>query len=106
MWLLYNSANILSDATMARYRSKEYPGRNWVGLKDAEYDGYMEKALASHNIAEKTELLYAAQRRFTDLDLMYPITTYGYYFMTTPKVKNIDMWGDLAPRLHSAVLMK
>ncbi|MDR1800340.1 MAG: ABC transporter substrate-binding protein [Lachnospiraceae bacterium] len=102
--VLYNGASVISDADMARYRSEEYPGRNWVGLTNKEYDDLIEKALASYDVEEKTEYFYDAQRLFMDLDLMYPITTYGYYFMTSPKVHDIDLWGDLAPRLYKATM--
>ncbi|MCL2495943.1 MAG: ABC transporter substrate-binding protein [Clostridiales bacterium] len=102
MWLLYNGAPILCDSRIARYTSSSYPGNNWVGMLDPVYDDLVARGLASSSVEEKTELLNQAQMVFMDHNTLYPVCTYGFFFMTQPEWEGIELWGDLSLRLRNA----
>jgi peptide/nickel transport system substrate-binding protein len=102
MWLLYNSTPPLADDTINRYTSAFYPGSNWIGLTDPVYDGLVAEGLNASTEEEKTEALYEAQRYFLDLKVLYPISTYGYHFITQPNVTGAKLWGDLSLHLNEA----
>jgi peptide/nickel transport system substrate-binding protein len=102
MWLLYNSTPPLADDTINRYTSAFYPGSNWVGTMDPAYDALVARGLNAATEEEKTAALNEAQKYFLDLKALYPISTYGYHFITQKNVTGAKLWGDLALHLNDA----
>jgi peptide/nickel transport system substrate-binding protein len=102
MWLLYNNTPFLADETINRYTSAFYPGSNWIGTTDPAYDALVAKGLNASTEEEKTAAFDEAQRYFLDLKALYPVCTFGYYFITQPNVTGTELWGDLALHLDKA----
>ncbi|MDR1539706.1 MAG: ABC transporter substrate-binding protein [Clostridiales bacterium] len=102
MWLLYNSTPVTSDETISRYMSEKYPGSNWCGITDATYDELVSKGVDADSEDEKAEFFKQAQKRLIDLQVLYPVCTYGYDFMAKPNITGIEMWGDHCIRLRNA----
>ncbi|MEG1997177.1 MAG: hypothetical protein RR051_01915, partial [Clostridiales bacterium] len=95
MWLLYNTCPALADEVIVRYTSSAYPGSNWSGIVDEEYDALVAAGMAAATEAEKTEKFAAAQKRLLDLDVLYPISTHDFAYVTKPNVSNyrVDLEG-------------
>ncbi|MDL2217198.1 ABC transporter substrate-binding protein [Christensenellaceae bacterium OttesenSCG-928-M15] len=102
LWLLYNSTPPLADDTINRYTSSFYPGSNWCGVQDAAYDDFVAKALAATNEEDKASNFNEAQKRLAELQVLYPVSTYGYYFVMQPSLTGVELWGDNSIRLRNA----
>ena len=94
MWLLYNSTPPTADETINRYTSSFYPGSNWIGLQDKTYDDLVAQGLAADTEAEKAGYFEAAQKRLIDLNILYPISTYGYNMIMQPSISGVEIYGD------------
>lgn len=88
LWLLYNTTPVLADETISRYTSDHYPGSNWSGIVDAEYDKLVAAGFAATTEAEKADYFAQAQKRLMDLQVLYPISTHNFSYVTKPGVDN------------------
>ncbi|MCL2495817.1 MAG: ABC transporter substrate-binding protein [Clostridiales bacterium] len=95
MWLLYNSTNFLGDDTVNRYTSYMYPGSNWCGVTDSDYDAKVTAGLTATTEADKRTAFQAAQKRLIDLNVLYPATTFGDYTLMQPNISGVTIKGDL-----------
>ncbi|MCL1975783.1 MAG: ABC transporter substrate-binding protein [Firmicutes bacterium] len=95
MWLLYNSTNFLTDDTVNRYTSSMYPGSNWCGVTDSDYDAKVAAGLSATSEADKREAFNAAQKRLIDLNVLYSASTYGDYVLTQPRISGLALRGDI-----------
>ena len=101
MWILYNDSSTTGDNTIIRYTSEYYPGNNWCGVTDPEYDAYVAAAMSAKTEQEKTDNFHAAQRRLMDLQVLFPVATNS---MARVLQKNITGWktyGDSGFRLQT-----
>ena len=94
MWMLYNTTPPLADETINRYTSGFYPGSNWIGLQDKIYDDLVAQGLAAATQAEKAQYFDAAQKRLLDLQVLYPISTYGYNLVMQPYISGVEVQGN------------
>jgi peptide/nickel transport system substrate-binding protein len=95
MWLLYNSTNFLTDDTVNRYTGSMYPGSNWCGVTDSDYDAKVAAGLSATTEATKRDAFDAAQKRLIDLNVLYPASTYGDYTLTQPNIRGLALRGDI-----------
>lgn len=95
MWLLYNSTNFLTDDTVNRYTSSMYPGSNWCGVTDSDYDAKVAVGLSAATEADKRIAFDAAQKRLIDLNVLYSASTYGDYVLTQPNISGLSLRGDI-----------
>ena len=101
MWVLYNDSSPMGDNTIIRYTGENYPGNNWCGVEDAEYDRYVAAGLSATTEQAKYDAFYAAQRRLMDLQVVFPVATNS---MARVSQKNITGWtayGDTGFRLQT-----
>jgi len=94
MWLLYNSTNLLADDTVNRYTSSMYPGSNWCGVTDSEYDAKVAAGLSAASEAEKRVAFDAAQKRLIDLNVLYSASTFGDYTLMQPNITGLALRGE------------
>lgn len=94
MWLLYNSTNILTDDTVNRYTGSMYPGSNWCGVTDSDYDANVAAGFAATSEDEKRAAFEEAQKRLIDLNVLYSVSTYGDYVLTQPNISGLSLRGD------------
>ncbi|MDR1589565.1 MAG: ABC transporter substrate-binding protein [Oscillospiraceae bacterium] len=104
MWVLYNTTGAIADDTINRYTSKSYPGSNWCGVTDAEYDALVEAGLNAKTEQEKYDSFYAAQRRLMDLQVIYPISTFSVGEVMQKNVSGYKSYGDLGFRLQTVTI--
>jgi len=104
MWVLYNNSPSIADETINRYTSSFYPGNNWCGVMDPEYDALVAEGLAASTEAEKYEKFYAAQKRLTDLQVLYPVSTFSFGAVYQNNVSGIIQYADNAARYHTVTI--
>jgi len=95
MWLLYNSSNIMGDDTINRYTSSMYPGSNWCGVQDEEYDKAVAEGFAATTEEAKLAAFETAQKRLLDLRVIYSASTYSDYALTQANITGLALRGDL-----------
>lgn len=103
MWCLYNTTGAIADDTMVRYTSEYYPGNNWCGVQDAEYDALVAAALSAKTEKEKEENFHAAQKRLMDLQTLYPIATYSMSSVSQKNISNNTTYGDYVFRATTVI---
>lgn len=103
VWCLYNSTGVIADDTMTRYKSEAYPGNNWCGIQDAEYDELVSKGVAASTEEEKAEYFAQAQRRLMDLQAVYPVSTYSQNILFHQGLTGMQTYGDQAFRCTTIV---
>jgi peptide/nickel transport system substrate-binding protein len=91
LWLLYNTTPVVADETVVRYTSGNYPGRNWSGILDKEYDSLVEQGVKATTEAEKADYFAKAQKRLMDLKILYPISTHNFSYVTKPGVTGYEI---------------
>ena len=104
IWVAYNTTSAIGDDTVIRYTSQYYPGNNWCGVMDAQYDSFVEAGLASLTEQEKAENYAAAQKRMMDLQVLYPVSTFTVGVIMQKNVSGFMSYGDQGVRLHSIVV--
>ena len=102
MWLLYNSTNFLTDDTVNRYTSYMYPGSNWCGVTDSDYDAKVAAGLSATTEADKRKAFDAAQKRLIDLNVLYSASTFGDYMLTQPNISGVGLRGDFYVDISNA----
>ena len=101
MWVLYNDSSTTGDNTIIRYTSEYYPGNNWCGVTDPEYDAYVAAAMSAKTEQEKTDNFHAAQRRLMDLQVLFPVSTNSMARASQSNVTGWKTYGDSAFRLQT-----
>jgi len=101
MWVLYNDSSTTGDNTIIRYTSDYYPGNNWCGVTDAQYDAYVAAGLAAKTEQEKIDNFYAAQRRLMDLQVVYPVATSSVARVSQNNITGWKVYGDQGFRLQT-----
>jgi ABC-type transport system substrate-binding protein len=91
LWLLYNTTPVVADETVVRYTSGNYPGRNWSGILDKEYDSLVEQGVKATTEADKADYFERAQKRLIDLKIIYPISTHNFSYVTKPNVSGYEI---------------
>ncbi len=104
MWVGYNTTGVIGDDSIIRYQSEYYPGNNWCGVMDAEYDAYVQAGIAATTEEERFENFYAAQRRMIDLQAIYPVSTFSVSQVLQDNVSGMQSYGDQGFRLHTVVI--
>jgi len=105
LWLLYNDTPPIADFTMTRYMSASYPGNNWSGIQDDEYDSLVNKALNVETEDEKAHYFAEAQKRLMSLNVLYPVATMSWDVLTTDKLGGeFVVRGDGSFHLYNAVM--
>ncbi len=102
-WTLYNTTGIIADDTINRYCSDAYPGNNWCGIMDDEYDRLVAAGNAAKTEQEKYDYYYAAQKRLISLNALYPIATYSMSSIYQKNISNIESYGDQAFRATTII---
>lgn len=92
-WLLYNSTSVIADDTITRYTSDRYPGSNWCGVTDSTYDDLVSKGFNASTETDKDNYYKEAQKRFIDMNVIYPVSTYGYYLVSQPYINGMSLNG-------------
>ena len=103
VWCFYNTTSNIADDTISRYKSEFYPGNNWSGICDEEYDRLVDAGFAAKTEAEKAEYFAAAQKRLMDLTVIYPVTTNSTHMLCQPGLTGIKTYGDLSFRATTIV---
>jgi ABC-type transport system substrate-binding protein len=106
MWMLYNSTPPIADDTINRYTGSFYPGSNWIGLQDSAYDGLVAQGIAAATETEKAGFFNDAQKRLIDLNVLYPVSTYGYNMILQPYMSGVEIYGDNTVSFRNVVLDK
>jgi len=101
MWVLYNDSSPIGDNTIIRYTSDNYPGNNWCGVTDAEYDGYVAAGMKATTEQEKFDNFYAAQKRLMDLQVVFPVATNSMAEVWQQNVTGVQSYGDTGFRLQT-----
>lgn len=91
LWYMINGPEIIPDSWFERWTSSFYPGSNWCGLQDAEYDSYVKQAMDATTEEDKAVYYEKAQERFAKLLPLYPINTSGAFYMLQSKVKGFEV---------------
>lgn len=104
LWLLYNDTPPIADHTMTRYMSNNYPGNNWCGFQDEEYDALVEKGIKAETEEDKAHYFAEAQKRMISFNTLYPITTYHNDYISNSKLSGYTIGPDACPRYHNATL--
>ncbi len=102
-WCFYNTTSNIADDTISRYKSEFYPGNNWSGVCDAEYDSYVDAGFSSKTDEEKAQNFAAAQQRLMDLKAIYPVTTCSTHMLCQPGLQGYKIYGDLAFRATTII---
>lgn len=103
MWVLYNDTSPLGDAMIIRYKSDFYPGNNWSGVIDDEYDSYVNAAMNATTEQEKYDNYHAAQRRMMDLRVVFPVATNSMGRVSQTNVSGFERYADMGFRLATVV---
>ena len=104
MWLLYNDTPAIADHTMTRYTSVNYPGNNWCGIMDKEYDALVDAGMKASTEEEKAAKFADAQKRLMSLNVLYPVATYHFDHISNSRLTGHIICGDGIVRYHNAVL--
>ena len=102
-WTLYNTTGTIADDTINRYCSDAYPGNNWCGIMDEEYDRLVAAGNAAKTEQEKYDNYYAAQRRLISLNVLYPISTYSMSSIYQKNISGMTSYGDQAFRATTII---
>lgn len=102
-WCFYNTTSNIADDTISRYKSEYYPGNNWSGICDAEYDRLVDAGFSAKTEAEKAENFSAAQKRLMGLNVIYPVTTNSTHMLCQPGLSGVKVYGDLAFRATTII---
>ena len=103
-WVAYNTTGKIGDDTIIRYTSEYYPGNNWCGVMDAEYDEHVAAGVAATDQDEKFEHFYAAQKRMIDLQVIFPVSTFSIGQVQQDNVTGFKAYGDQASRLQTVTI--
>ncbi|MCF0121280.1 MAG: hypothetical protein HUJ65_06535, partial [Oscillospiraceae bacterium] len=103
MWCLYNTTGAIADDTIVRYTSEYYPGNNWSGVCDSEYDALVKAGLEAKTEAEKAASFEAAQKRLLDLQVLFPISSYSMTSIYQKNVSGNKTYGDQVFRATTIV---
>ncbi|MCL2126199.1 MAG: ABC transporter substrate-binding protein [Oscillospiraceae bacterium] len=103
MWVLYNDTDTTGDGVIIRYMSDFYPGNNWCGVLDAEYDSYVAAGMAAKTEQEKYDNYYAAQRRLMDLQVVFPVATNSMGRVSQKNVTGFESQADMGWRPTSVI---
>jgi ABC-type transport system substrate-binding protein len=101
MWVLYNDSSPTGDNTLIRYTSDYYPGNNWCGVTDPEYDRYVAAGMAAATEKERFDNFYAAQRRLMDLQVVFPVATNSMGRVAQKNITGFVSYGDQGFRLQT-----
>jgi ABC-type transport system substrate-binding protein len=101
MWVGYNTTGVIGDDTIIRYTTEYYPGNNWCGVCDAEYDAFVAAGVAATTAEEKLDNFYAAQQRLMDLQVIYPVSTFSIGQVMQNNVTGYKLYGDQAFRAQT-----
>ncbi|MDR2649887.1 MAG: ABC transporter substrate-binding protein [Clostridiales bacterium] len=104
LWLLFNDTNIVPDNTLSRYTSEYYPGSNWSGIMDADYDAAVKAALSETDESKRAALYADAQRKLIDMKAVYTVCDSEGYNVTAAKVKGFDFSADLTIRFDKVYI--
>ena len=102
-WTLYNTTGTIADDTINRYCSDAYPGNNWCGVCDEEYDRLVAAGNAAKTEQEKYDNYYAAQRRLISLNVLYPISSYSMSSIYQKNISGMTSYGDQAFRATTII---
>jgi peptide/nickel transport system substrate-binding protein len=97
----YNTTGVIGDDTIIRYTTEYYPGNNWCGVCDAEYDAFVAAGVAATTAEEKFDNFYAAQQRLMDLQVIYPVSTFSIGQVMQNNVTGYKLYGDQAFRAQT-----
>ena len=93
-WTLYNTTGNIADDTINRYCTSAYPGSNWCGVCDEEYDKLVAAGNSARTEQEKFDNYYAAQERLISLNVLYPISTYSMGAVYQKNISGFTSYGD------------
>ena len=88
----------------ARYTSVNYPGNNWCGIMDKEYDALVDAGMKASTEEEKAAKFADAQKRLMSLNVLYPVATYHFDHISNSRLTGHIICGDGIVRYHNAVL--
>ena len=103
MWVLYNDSDTTGDNTIIRYTGDYYPGSNWCGVEDAEYDAYVAAGMAATTEQEKYDNFYAAQKRLMDLQVVFPVATNSMGRVSQKNISGYKSYGDIGMRYQTII---
>ena len=100
-FVYYNTTSVIGDDTIIRFTGEYYPGNNWSGIQDDEYDRHVAAGIAASTEQEKFEHFHAAQRRLMDLQVLFPVATFSAGRVSQSNISGYVIYGDDATRLHT-----
>ncbi len=103
IWCFYNSTSAIADDTITRYQSKYYPGNNWSGVCNEEYDRLVDAGVNAATEAEKAENFANAQKVMMDLKVVYPVMTNSSHFLFQKNIEGYEFIGDNAFRATTII---
>ena len=103
MWVLYNDTSPMGDAMIIRYKSEFYPGNNWSGVVDDEYDRFVDAAMNAATEKERYDNYYAAQKRMMDLRVVFPVATNSMGRVSQKNVSGFARYADMGFRLATVI---
>ncbi len=103
VWCFYNTTSNIADDTISRYKSEFFPGNNWSGICDEEYDKLVDEGFAAKTEEEKAEKFTEAQKRLMDLQVIYPVSTNSEHLLCQPELQGVKVYGDRAFRATTIV---
>jgi peptide/nickel transport system substrate-binding protein len=87
MWFMARSSDFTVDRWLSSFLSSEYPGNNWGGYQDEEFDMLLHEAQIATEEDEKEALYRAAQLRLIE---MMPAAPIAQTCSTTLMKKNVS----------------
>ena len=95
VWAIYNFPDSIIDAFITRWTNKYYPGNNWSGMNDPEYEKICKLAMEAPDDETKGKYFYDAQVRLVEILPWVPIETGAIRLAMHKKVKGFSVRADL-----------